>query len=157
MNLDFRRGKFLGRGGIRIDGDPHKRVGRRGPALIHGSQPNPVGHRIGKNFDNTGAFGPEFVTADELPPGGAGLRLQTRLNGQVMQDGNTDDMVFPVARALTFITEAMTLEPGDLLATGTPSGVGFARTPPVWMKPGDVVEIEIEGIGTLSNPVEDEA
>lgn len=112
---------------------------------------------IGKNFDNTGAFGPEFVTADELPPGGAGLRLQTRLNGQVMQDGNTDDMVFPVARALTFITEAMTLEPGDLLATGTPSGVGFARTPPVWMKPGDVVEIEIEGIGTLSNPVEDEA
>ena len=112
---------------------------------------------IGKNFDNTGAFGPEFVTADELPPGGAGLRLQTRLNGQVMQDASTDDMVFPVAKALSIITEAMSMEPGDLLATGTPSGVGFARTPPLWMKPGDTVEIEIEGIGILRNPVEDEA
>lgn len=111
---------------------------------------------LGKNFDNTGAFGPEFVTADELPPGAAGLSIKTRLNGRVMQDANTDDMVFPVARALSFITEAMTLEPGDLLATGTPSGVGFARTPPLWMKPGDTVEVEIEGIGTLRNPVEDE-
>jgi len=111
---------------------------------------------LGKNFDNTGAFGPEFVTADEVPLGCAGLRLQTRLNGELMQDANTDDMVFPVASALCFITEAMTLEPGDLLATGTPSGVGFARTPPLWMKDGDTVEIEIEGIGTLRNPVEDE-
>jgi len=112
---------------------------------------------IGKNFDHTGAFGPEFVSADEVPPGATGLRLQTRLNGQVMQDTNTDDMVFPVVKALVVITEAMTLEPGDLLATGTPSGVGYARTPPVWMQPGDRVEVEIEGIGTLSNPVEDEA
>jgi len=111
---------------------------------------------IGKNFDNTGAFGPEFVTADEVPPGGAGLRLQTRLNGRLMQDANTDDMVFSVAKALSIITEAMSMEPGDLLATGTPSGVGFARTPPLWMKPGDTVEVEIEGIGTLRNPVEDE-
>jgi len=112
---------------------------------------------IGKNFDHTGAFGPEFVSADEVPPGATGLSLQTRLNGQVMQDTNTDDMVFPVVEALVVITEAMTLEPGDLLATGTPSGVGYARTPPVWMQPGDRVEVEIEGIGTLSNPVEDEA
>jgi len=111
---------------------------------------------IGKNFDNTGAFGPEFVTADELPPGCKGLRLQTRLNGEVMQDTSTDDMVFPVVPALVTITEAMSLEPGDLLATGTPSGVGYARTPPVWMKPGDTVEIEIEGVGVLSNPIEDE-
>jgi len=112
---------------------------------------------IGKNFDHTGAFGPEFVSADEVPPGARGLSLQTRLNGQVMQDTNTDDMVFPVVEALVVITEAMTLEPGDLLATGTPSGVGYARTPPVWMQPGDRVEVEIEGIGTLSNPVEYEA
>jgi acylpyruvate hydrolase len=111
---------------------------------------------IGKNFDNTGAFGPEFVTADELPPGCTGLRLQTRLNGEVMQDTSTDDMVFPVVPALVTITEAMSLEPGDLLATGTPSGVGYARKPPVWMKPGDTVEVEIEGIGILSNPIEDE-
>ncbi len=112
---------------------------------------------VGKNFDGTGAFGPEFVTADEVTPGAEGLRLQTRLNGQVMQDANTDDMVFSVATALSIISEAMSLEPGDLLATGTPSGVGYARTPPVWMKPGDTVEVEIEGIGTLRNPVEDDA
>lgn len=110
---------------------------------------------LGKNFDGTGAFGPEFVTADELPPGCTGLRLQTRLNGAVMQDASTDDMVFPVPTAICAITEAMTLEPGDLLATGTPSGVGYARTPPVWMQPGDRVEIEVEGIGVLANPVAD--
>ncbi len=111
---------------------------------------------VGKNFDGSGPFGPEFVTADELPPGCTGLHLQTRLNGQVMQDTNTDDMVFSVARSIAIITEAMTLEPGDLLATGTPSGVGYARTPPVWMKPGDTVEVEIEGIGILANPIADE-
>jgi len=111
---------------------------------------------VGKNFDGTGPFGPEFVTADELPRGCVGLNLQTRLNGEVMQDTNTDDMVFPVATAIAYLTQAMTLEPGDLLATGTPSGVGYARTPPVWMKPGDTVEIEIEGVGILSNPIEDE-
>ncbi len=112
---------------------------------------------MGKNFDGTGGFGPEFVTADEVSPGGVGLRLQTRLNGEVMQDTNTDDMVFPVATALSIISEAMSLEPGDLLATGTPSGVGYARKPPVWMKPGDTVEVEIESIGTLRNPIEDES
>ena len=112
---------------------------------------------VGKNFDGTGPFGPEFVTADELPPGCIGLKLQTRLNGEVMQDTNTSDMVFNVAFAISYLSQAMTLEPGDLLATGTPSGVGYARTPPVWMKPGDMVEIEIEGIGILSNPVADES
>ena len=80
-----------------------------------------------------------------------------RLNGEVMQDTNTSDMVFNVAFAISYLSQAMTLEPGDLLATGTPSGVGYARTPPVWMKPGDMVEIEIEGIGILSNPVADES
>ena len=111
---------------------------------------------MGKNFDGTGPFGPEFVTADELPRGCTGLNLQTRLNGEVMQDANTKDMVFNVASAISYLSQAMTLEPGDLLAMGTPSGVGYARMPPVWMKPGDMVEVEIEGIGVLSNPVADE-
>ncbi|MCG8545783.1 MAG: fumarylacetoacetate hydrolase family protein [Alphaproteobacteria bacterium] len=112
---------------------------------------------VGKNFDATGGFGPEFVTADEIPPGGKGLRIQSRLNGTVMQDANTDDMLFGVAETVAILTECMTLEPGDLLVMGTPAGVGHARTPPVWMKPGDVCEVEIETIGTLRNPVEDES
>jgi 2-keto-4-pentenoate hydratase/2-oxohepta-3-ene-1,7-dioic acid hydratase in catechol pathway len=112
---------------------------------------------IGKNFDRTGAFGPWFVTADELPPGAAGLGIEARLNGQVMQKANTRDMIFPVAETVALLTECVTLEPGDLLVMGTPSGVGYARTPPVWMKDGDTIEIEIEGIGVLSNPVRDEA
>ncbi|MDB6009718.1 MAG: hypothetical protein JWL65_1968 [Gammaproteobacteria bacterium] len=108
---------------------------------------------LGKNFDNTGAFGPEFVTADELPAGAAGLKLETRLNGQVMQSANTTDMLFGVAETIALLSEAMTLEVGDLLVMGTPAGVGAAREPPVWMKPGDVCEVEIEGIGTLRNPI----
>ena len=108
---------------------------------------------IGKNFDNTGAFGPELVTADELPDGIAGMSLITTLNGQVMQDGNTNDLVFPVRALVTMLSECMTLEPGDVVVTGTPAGVGYARKPPVWMKPGDVCEISIQGIGTLSNPI----
>lgn len=107
----------------------------------------------GKNFDATGPFGPVIVTADELPPGGAGLSIRSRLNGQIMQDGNTRDMMFSVARIISYASEIMTLEPGDVIATGTPSGVGFARTPPVFMKAGDVIDIEIEGIPTLSNRV----
>lgn len=108
---------------------------------------------MGKNFDATGPFGPAIVTADALPPGGKGLSIRSRLNGQVMQDGNTDDMIFPVARIVSYASQAMTLEPGDLIATGTPSGVGFARNPPVFMRPGDLIEIEIEGLRTLSNRV----
>ncbi len=108
---------------------------------------------IGKNFDATGAFGPSLVTADELPPGCTGLRIQSRLNGQVMQDADTSDMVFGVARTVSLLSQCMTLEPGDVLVMGTPGGVGYARTPPVWMKAGDTIEIDIEGIGVLSNPV----
>jgi 2-keto-4-pentenoate hydratase/2-oxohepta-3-ene-1,7-dioic acid hydratase in catechol pathway len=111
---------------------------------------------IGKNFDGTGPFGPWLVTPDELPPGGEGLRIQSRLNGKVMQDANTRDFLWNVVESLCIITECMTLEPGDVVITGTPAGVGYARTPPVWMMPGDVCEIEIEGIGILSNPVVDE-
>ncbi|WP_326537353.1 fumarylacetoacetate hydrolase family protein [Pseudorhodoferax sp.] len=112
---------------------------------------------IGKNFDETGAFGPWLVPAAELPPGAAGLKIESRLNGEVMQSSNTGHMLFPVAQTLCLITEAMTLEPGDVVIMGTPAGVGYARTPPVWMKPGDVIEIEIEGIGTLSNRIAGEA
>ncbi|HUW71214.1 MAG TPA: fumarylacetoacetate hydrolase family protein [bacterium] len=108
---------------------------------------------MGKNFDATGGFGPSLVTPDELPPGGDGLRLITRLNGQVMQDGNTADMVFKVANLVSILSQVMTLEPGDIIVTGTPSGVGFSRKPPVFMKPGDTCEVEIEGIGTLRNPI----
>jgi acylpyruvate hydrolase len=111
---------------------------------------------MGKNFDGTGAFGPWMISADELPPGGKGLKIQARLNGQVMQSDNTGNMIFPVAETIAYITQGMTLEPGDIIMTGTPSGVGAARKPPVWMKNGDVCEIEIEGIGVLSNPIADE-
>lgn len=108
---------------------------------------------IGKNFDGTGAFGPWIVTADELPPGAHGLSIRCRLNGQTMQDGNTADMIFSVARTIEIVSEVMTLHPGDLIITGTPSGVGYARKPPVFLRPGDVSEVEIEGIGLLHNPV----
>ena len=112
---------------------------------------------IGKNFDGTGAFGPALVTADALQPGAIGLRIQSRLNGQLMQDANTTDMIWGVAETIALLTECMTLEPGDVIIMGTPAGVGQARTPPVWMKHGDTVEIEIENIGTLVNPICDEA
>ncbi len=111
---------------------------------------------IGKNFDATGGFGPWIVTPDELPEGAEGLRIQSRLNGRVMQDANTRDFLWNVREALVIITECMTLEPGDIIITGTPAGVGYARTPPVWMVPGDVCEIEIEGIGILSNTITQE-
>ncbi len=111
---------------------------------------------IGKNFDNTGAFGPEFVSADELPAGAHGLQIQTRLNGRVMQNANTEDFIFPVADLIVKLSECMTLEPGDVIVTGTPAGVGYARTPPVFMKEGDVCEIEIEGVGILVNSVKNE-
>ena len=108
---------------------------------------------LGKNFDGTGAFGPWLTTADELPPGASGLRIWTRLNGAVMQDASTADLIFDVAALIEYVSSVMTLEPGDLIVTGTPSGVGFARTPPLWLKTGDRVEVEIERIGRLANPV----
>jgi acylpyruvate hydrolase len=111
---------------------------------------------MGKNFDHTGGFGPYFVSADAVPPGGKGLKIETRLNGQVMQSDNTDNMMFPVIETLVYVTQGMTLEPGDIIFTGTPSGVGFARKPPVWMKDGDTCEVEIEGLGILRNPIADE-
>jgi 2-keto-4-pentenoate hydratase/2-oxohepta-3-ene-1,7-dioic acid hydratase in catechol pathway len=111
---------------------------------------------IGKNFDRTGPLGPTLVTADELKPGAVDLRIQSRLNGQVMQDANTRDMIWGVAETIMLLSECMTLEPGDLIVMGTPAGVGQARTPPVWMKHGDTIEIEIEQVGLLRNTIEDE-
>ena len=111
---------------------------------------------IGKNFERTGGFGPWFVTADELPPGAAGLSVQSRLHGKVMQNAHTSDMIFPVAETVALLSACLTLEPGDLLVMGTPAGVGYARTPPVWMQPGDTIDIAIEGVGVLSNPIADE-
>jgi 2-keto-4-pentenoate hydratase/2-oxohepta-3-ene-1,7-dioic acid hydratase in catechol pathway len=111
---------------------------------------------MGKNFDGTGAFGPWLVTPDAVPPGASGLRIQGRLNGQVMQDSRTDLLIFGVTQLIELISVAMTLEPGDVIITGTPGGVGAARKPPVFMQPGDVFEVEIEGLGVLSNPIQDE-
>jgi 2-keto-4-pentenoate hydratase/2-oxohepta-3-ene-1,7-dioic acid hydratase in catechol pathway len=110
----------------------------------------------GKNFPDTGAFGPWMVTPDEagdLAP----LRLQTRLNGQVVQDATISQMIFGIPQQIEYCSSFTRLEPGDVIVTGTPGGVGSRRTPPLWMKPGDVVEVEIDRIGLLRNGVADEA
>jgi acylpyruvate hydrolase len=111
---------------------------------------------MGKNFDRTGGFGPWLVTADALPPAAKGLKIESRLNGKVMQSDNTDNMMFPIVDLLVYLTQGMTLEPGDIIFTGTPSGVGHARQPPVFMNNGDTCEIEIQGVGVLRNPIADE-
>lgn len=111
---------------------------------------------IGKNFDATGGFGPFFVTADELPAGAKGLTLQTRLNGEVVQRASTDDLIFDVATLVSTISEAITLSPGDIIVTGTPAGIGWARSPQLFMKAGDVCEVEIDGLGILRNTIIDE-
>ncbi len=111
----------------------------------------------GKNFDGTGPLGPVVVTPEDLPPGASGLRITSRVNGETRQDSNTGDMIFGVAKLVSILSEFMTLEPGDVIATGTPSGVAHAMKPPGWMKAGDRVEVEIEGIGVLGNPVVAEA
>lgn len=108
---------------------------------------------MGKNFDGTGAFGPEFVTADELPPGIKGLKIETHLNGSIVQSATTDDMIFDVATLIAELSDVLTLEPGDIIVTGTPAGVGMARTPPLWMKAGDKVEIIVEKLGQLETKI----
>ncbi|QDQ80129.1 fumarylacetoacetate hydrolase family protein [Paraburkholderia megapolitana] len=111
---------------------------------------------MGKNFDGTGAFGPDLVTPDELPPGIKGLRLETRLNGEVVQSASTDEMVFDVASLISIISVGITLEPGDVIVSGTPAGIGWARNPKLLMKAGDVCEVTVEKIGTLRNVIADE-
>ena len=109
-------------------------------------------YTIAKGFDTFCPLGPWIVTADEVPDPGA-LSIRTVLNGEVMQDSTTRDMIFPVEELISFLSQSTTLFPGTVILTGTPPGVGFARTPPVFLKPGDQVSVEIEGIGTLANPV----
>lgn len=106
----------------------------------------------GKNFESTGAFGPWMVTADEIAPGRA-LKLALRLNGVVEQSSDTGNMIFDIPTLINYASTIFTLAPGDVIVTGTPAGVGFSRKPPKFMKPGDTVEVEIEGIGILRNPV----
>jgi 2-keto-4-pentenoate hydratase/2-oxohepta-3-ene-1,7-dioic acid hydratase in catechol pathway len=105
-----------------------------------------------KGFDTFCPLGDRLVAVSELGDG-SGLRIVQRLNGELLQDGNTADLVFGVRQLVAFASAVMTLEPGDLILTGTPSGIGYARTPPVAMAPGDVVEVEIDGLGVLRNPV----
>jgi 2-keto-4-pentenoate hydratase/2-oxohepta-3-ene-1,7-dioic acid hydratase in catechol pathway len=111
----------------------------------------------GKNFDRSGGFGPWLVTPDEVGDPQAGLRLQTRLNGQVVQQTNTNLMLFPVPVVIAYLSAFTALEPGDVIATGTPAGVGFKRTPPLYMRSGDRIEVEIERLGLLANPVQADA
>ena len=106
----------------------------------------------GKNFSGTGAFGPWLVTRDEIADG-AELTLETRLNGAVMQHTTTASMIFPIPVLIAYISAFTTLEPGDVIVTGTPGGVGAKRNPPVWMKPGDTVEIEVSQVGVLVNSI----
>ena len=107
---------------------------------------------LGKSFDSFAPIGPAIVTADELlDPGN--LRIELRLNGQVMQESSTSQLIFPIDYLVSYVSDVCTLEPGDLIFTGTPPGVGFARKPPVFLKPGDTVEVEIERIGVLENAV----
>ncbi len=109
----------------------------------------------GKNFWHSGAFGPWIVTADEIPDPGS-LHLETRLNGQIMQSAPTSDLLFDVPCLVEYLSRIFPLQPGDVVSTGTTGGVGKARNPPVFLKPGDRVEVQISGIGTLSNPIRDE-
>lgn len=107
----------------------------------------------GKNFEGTGAFGPYMVTVDEIDPARA-LKLETRLNGQIVQSSNSSYMIFSIPRLINYASTIFTLAPGDVIVTGTPGGVGFSRKPPMYMKPGDVVEVEIEALGLLRNRIE---
>ena len=111
---------------------------------------------VGKNFPATGGLGPWIVTADEIPDPSK-LTLTTRINGTQVQHRGVDDMIFTVQAIIAYVSTWTALVPGDVIATGTPEGVGFARKPPLWLKPGDVVEVDISGIGVLRNPIVAEA
>ena len=107
---------------------------------------------LGKNFDTFSPMGPALVTADEIPdPHNLGIRC--RVSGETLQDANTRDMIFDIPTLIAELSSVMTLQTGDVIATGTPPGVGMARTPPRWLRPGDVTEVEIDGLGVLRNPV----
>ena len=149
---------IIGRGGRHIPVDKALSYVAGYSCFLDGSIRDYQKHSFtaGKNFDSSGACGPWLVPAREIPDPQA-LHLQTRVNGTVMQDATTADMIFPVAELISYVSAFTHLEPGDVLATGTPAGVAAGRTPPVWLAPGDQVEVEIEGIGVLSNMVKAEA
>ncbi len=107
----------------------------------------------GKNFDSTGPIGPYSVTPDELPEGATGLKIEARVGDEILQSASTSEMLWPVARTIATISEFATLEPGDYIAMGTPPGVGHARTPQRWLRPGETIEVEVEGIGICASPV----
>ena len=110
---------------------------------------------MGKNFRSSGAFGPWMVTADEIPDPRE-LSLQTFLNGEKMQEGSLDQLAFDIPTIISYVSQALAWQPGDVIATGTPSGIGFKRTPPVFLRAGDVIEVQAPLLGTLSNPIVDE-
>ena len=111
----------------------------------------------GKNFDHTGAIGPYVVTPEDLPAGASGLKIESRVGSEILQSSNTENMIWPAAKAISIISEYTTLAPGDHIALGTPPGVGHAKKPnPRWLKPGETVEIEIDGIGICASPIVDE-
>ena len=110
---------------------------------------------MGKSFDTHGPLGPFVVTPDELGDGN-GLSIRTFVNDEIRQNGNTSDLIFTIPEMIAHLTSAFTLEPGDVITTGTPAGTGSNLKPPVWLRAGDIVRVDIEGIGSLENPVEDE-
>ena len=148
----------MGRGGRHIPVDKALEYVAGYSCFLDGSVRDYQKHSFtaGKNFDSSEACGPWLVPAREIPDPQA-LQLTTRVNGEVMQHASTADMIFSVAVVISYISEFTHLEPGDVLATGTPAGVGAGRTPPLWLKPGDQIDVEIENVGTLSNSVKAEA
>jgi len=148
----------IGRGGRHIDVDRALEHVAGYTCFLDGSVRDYQKHSFtaGKNFDSSGACGPWLVPAREIPDP-QNLHLTTRINGEVMQDASTQDMIFTVPFLIAYISGFTHLEPGDVLATGTPAGVGAGRTPPLWLGPGDSIDIEIENVGTLSNTVKAEA
>lgn len=146
----------IGRTAYRVDAaDAHKYVAGYSclnDGSIRDYQRHTTQFTAGKNFYKSGSIGPWMVTSDEIADP-ENLRLVTRLNGEIMQEATTSDLLFGIGALIAYISSVLPLEPGDIIATGTTGGVGAARKPPVWMKPGDHVEIEISGIGTLSNPI----
>jgi 2-keto-4-pentenoate hydratase/2-oxohepta-3-ene-1,7-dioic acid hydratase in catechol pathway len=121
-------------------------------ASVREFQRHTTQYTAGKNFSSTGAFGPWMVTADEIPPG-MRLTLSCRVNGELMQQAHTDQMIFPIPRIIEYVSTVTRLKPGDVIVTGTPGGVGARRKPPVWLTPGDTVEVAVDAVGVLANTV----
>lgn len=149
---------IIGRGGRHIPQDKALSYVAGYSCFMDGSVRDYQKHSFtaGKNFDSSGACGPWLVPAREIPDP-QNLRIRTQINGQTVQDASTGDMIHSVERLIAYISEFTHLEPGDVIATGTPAGVGAGRTPPLWLKPGDKIDVEIEGIGVLTNTVKAEA